>query len=167
MLGITRPSLTDTDPLLPNAGGRQYLESTERQAAENPAILLEDAALQRGEGDFVASGDDHVTPTKRQLGTASAIFLIFNRVIGTGIFATPSVILRSSGSAGVTLLMWIVGTLVAATGTAVYMELGTGIPRSGGEKNYLEFMYRRPRFLGTCVFAVYACCLVISLTVDS
>ncbi|KAJ2925031.1 hypothetical protein H1R20_g12069, partial [Candolleomyces eurysporus] len=35
------------------------------------------------------------------------------------------------------------------------MELGTGLPRSGGEKNYLEFIYRRPRFLVTCVYTVY------------
>ncbi|KAJ2912026.1 hypothetical protein MD484_g8385, partial [Candolleomyces efflorescens] len=51
--------------------------------------------------------------------------------------------------------MWIIGALIAACGTAVYMELGTGLPRSGGEKNYLEFIYRRPRFLATCVYTVY------------
>ncbi|KIM74112.1 hypothetical protein PILCRDRAFT_801430 [Piloderma croceum F 1598] len=99
---------------------------------------------------------DNVPHTKRQLGTVSAIFLIFNRVIGTGIFATPSVILRSSGSVGVCFLMWVLGALVAAAGTSVYVELGSGMPRNGGEKNYLEFMYRRPKFLVTCVFAVYA-----------
>ncbi|KAF8881204.1 amino acid permease-domain-containing protein [Infundibulicybe gibba] len=69
---------------------------------------------------------DNVPTTKRQLGLASAIILIFNRVIGTGIFATPSVILRTSGSVGVAFLMWLVGACIAATGTAVYVELGTG-----------------------------------------
>ena len=72
-------------------------------------------------------------------------FLIFNRVIGTGlasvsyhdgqcclitallsrIYATPSVILRASGSVGVALLMWLIGALIAAAGTMVYIELGT------------------------------------------
>ncbi|KAJ7206912.1 APC amino acid permease, partial [Mycena pura] len=85
----------------------------------------------------------------------SAVFLVFNRVIGTGIYATPSVILRTSGSVGVALLMWLLGALVAAAGTAVYVELGTGLPRNGGEKNYLEFIYRRPRFLVSCSFVVY------------
>lgn len=82
----------------------------------------------------------------RRTGFASASFLIFNRVIGTGcafidhlpegiqpaevkdlyrIFATPSVILRSSGSVGLSLVMWLLGALVAACGTAVYIELGT------------------------------------------
>ncbi|KAG5353328.1 hypothetical protein C0989_008052 [Termitomyces sp. Mn162] len=99
---------------------------------------------------------DDVPRAKRQLGLFSVIFLIFNRVIGTGIYATPSVILRTSGSVGVTLLMWLTGALIAAAGTMVYIELGTGLPRSGGEKNYLEFIYRRPKFLVTCTFSVYA-----------
>ncbi|KAG6844862.1 hypothetical protein H0H87_002985 [Tephrocybe sp. NHM501043] len=72
------------------------------------------------------------------------------------IYATPSVILRTSGSVGVALLMWLIGALIAAAGTTVYIELGTGLPRSGGEKNYLEFIYRRPKFMTTCTFSVYA-----------
>ncbi|KAF8655593.1 hypothetical protein AX16_003014 [Volvariella volvacea WC 439] len=99
---------------------------------------------------------DNVPREKRQLGFLSTVFLIFNRIIGTGIYATPSAILRGSGSVGVALLLWLVGALVAATGTTVYMELGTGLPRSGGEKNYLEFIYRRPKFLVTCAYSIYA-----------
>src|SRR5690606_6526874 len=26
------------------------------------------------------------------------------------------------------------------------------VPRSGGEKNYLEYMFHRPRFLATCLY---------------
>lgn len=37
----------------------------------------------------------------------------------------------------------------------VYMEFGTGIPRNGGEKNYLEFVYKRPRFLATGFYTGY------------
>lgn len=40
-------------------------------------------------------------------------------------FAAPSVILRSSGSVGMTFVMWILGTLVACAGTAVFVEFGT------------------------------------------
>lgn len=31
-----------------------------------------------------------------------------------------------------------------------------GIPRSGGEKNYLEFIYNKPLYLTTCTFSIYA-----------
>ncbi|GJE86598.1 amino acid permease [Phanerochaete sordida] len=114
-----------------------------------------------GEADSIDRDDHwadepHHDHEKRKLGFFSASSLIFNRVIGTGIFATPSVILRSSGSVGLSLAMWLLGALVAACGTAVYIELGTGIPRNGGEKNYLEYIFRRPAFLATCVYAMYA-----------
>ena len=33
----------------------------------------------------------------------------------------------------------------------MYLEFGLAIPRSGGEKNYLERVYRHPRLLATCV----------------
>jgi amino acid transporter len=36
----------------------------------------------------------------------------------------------------------------------VYLEFGLAIPRSGGDKNYLERVFRRPRYLATSVFAV-------------
>lgn len=126
-------------------------------------------------------------------GIWSTTFLIFNRLIGTGyasllalcntqsdalpkyrIFATPSVILRASGSVGFSLVMWLLGALFAVAGTAVYVELGTvhptlyiqveqtseshvlqGLPRSGGEKIYLEYFFRRPKFLITCIVSAY------------
>jgi amino acid transporter len=80
---------------------------------------------------------------------------IINRMIGTGIFATPSGIFALSGSVGLALFMWVAGTLIAAAGLLVYIEFGTAIPRNGGEKNYLEFVYRRPRFLATGFFTSY------------
>lgn len=41
------------------------------------------------------------------------------------IFATPSVILKSAGSVGMALTMWLLGAVVAAAGSAVYLEYGT------------------------------------------
>jgi hypothetical protein len=67
--------------------------------------------------------------SRRQIGVFSAIALIFNRVVGTGIFATPSTILSLSGSVGLALFMWVIGTIIALAGTAVYLEWGTAIPR--------------------------------------
>lgn len=92
---------------------------------------------------------------KRKIGVLSASMLIFNRIIGTGIFATPSSILALTGSTGLSLFMWVAGALIAGAGTAVYLEFGTGIPKNGGEKNYLEYVYRKPKFLVTGLYAGY------------
>ena len=57
---------------------------------------------------------------------------------------------------GLSLFIWVAGMLIAAAGTLVYLEFGTAIPRNGGEKNYLEFIFRRPKLLVTCIYALYA-----------
>ncbi|KAK2623912.1 hypothetical protein QTJ16_006546 [Diplocarpon rosae] len=98
---------------------------------------------------------DSTSPDQRQLGLWSAIFLIFNRMVGAGIFATPSSVLRFSGSIGLTLLIWVLGILITFSGAFVFLEFGTGLPRNGGEKNYLEYVFRQPQFLSTCMYASY------------
>lgn len=74
---------------------------------------------------------------------------------GTGIFATPSGILSLTGSVGLSLIMWVAGMAIAAAGMAVYLEFGTAIPLNGGEKNYLEYVFRRPKFIATGFYTGY------------
>ncbi|OJJ46753.1 hypothetical protein ASPZODRAFT_97254 [Penicilliopsis zonata CBS 506.65] len=98
----------------------------------------------------------------RNLSWSSAYILVISRVIGSGVFATPGSIVKSAGSIGATLLVWIVGTVLAACGLAVSLEYGCMLPRSGGEKVYLEFTYRHPRFLASTLVAVQAVLLGFS-----
>lgn len=50
-------------------------------------------------------------------------------------------------------MLWLVGGVLTFCGLSVFLEFGLAIPLSGGEKNYLERVYRRPRYLATCVLA--------------
>lgn len=70
----------------------------------------------------------------KTLSWTSAYILVVSRVIGSGIFATPGSIVKSAGSVGLTLLVWLAGTIVAACGLAVSLELGCLLPKSGGDK---------------------------------
>lgn len=54
---------------------------------------------------------------------------------------------------GVSLILWVVGGILTFCGLSVFLEFGLAIPRSGGEKNYLERAYKHPRYLATCVLA--------------
>lgn len=100
--------------------------------------------------------ENGIISNSKQIGLMSAIFLIFNRMVGTGIFATPSNIFSACGSVGLTLFVWAMGSLITAAGLMVYLEWGSMIPKNGGEKNYLEYSFKEPKFLATSMFAVYA-----------
>ncbi|KAG1788728.1 amino acid transporter [Suillus plorans] len=90
----------------------------------------------------------------RHLGVTSCTLLIVGRIIGTGIFSTPSSILSSVGSVGASLALWVLGFLLSFCGLFIWLEFGTMFPRSGGEKVYLEAVYKKPKYLATAVFAV-------------
>ncbi|KAL4809854.1 amino acid/polyamine transporter I [Aspergillus unguis] len=99
--------------------------------------------------------NEHASPRKT-LSWTSAYILVVSRVIGSGIFATPGSIVKSSGSIGLSLLLWLIGTVLAGCGMVVSMEYGCMLPRSGGDKVYLEYTYPRPRFLASTLVAVQA-----------
>ncbi|RDW85470.1 hypothetical protein BP5796_03795 [Coleophoma crateriformis] len=75
------------------------------------------------------------SPDRKQISYVSAVFLIFNAWTST--------------------FIWVAGMLIAFAGMLTYIEFGTGMPRNGGEKNYLEYVYGKPRFLITAMYAAY------------
>ncbi|KIK32460.1 hypothetical protein CY34DRAFT_153364 [Suillus luteus UH-Slu-Lm8-n1] len=92
----------------------------------------------------------------RYLGVTSCTLLIVGRVIDISIFTTPSLILFYVGSVGASLMLWVLGFLLSFCGLFIWLEFGTMFPRSGGEKVYLEAVYRKPKYLATAVFAANA-----------
>ncbi|KAL7799254.1 amino acid permease domain-containing protein [Trichoderma ceciliae] len=149
--GEERPLLQiPPGPLPPGPDDNKYdtvetLSETENAAGEvHPSRAIEDDVL------------PETSTLGRTLNWQSAYIIVISRVIGSGIFATPGAILQSVGSPGLALLLWIVGTFVAAAGLAVSLEYGCMLPRSGGMKVYLEFTYRYPRLFATTIVAINA-----------
>ncbi|KAI1298405.1 amino acid/polyamine transporter I [Xylaria venustula] len=105
------------------------------------------------DGESVGNIQKYDYDDSRKIGITGATFLILNKMIGTGIFSTPSSIFQATGSVGVSLFLWVIGGVLTFCGLSVWLEFGLAIPRSGGEKNYLERVYRHPRYLATCVLA--------------
>src|SRR3954464_2804099 len=73
----------------------------------------------------------------------SATMLVVGGIIGSGIFLNPSIVAQRVGSAGRTLLAWILGGVIAALGAQVYAELGCRRPFAGGGYVYLRDGYGR------------------------
>lgn len=91
----------------------------------------------------------------RNVGLVSAIFLISNRLLGTGIFANPATILAQSGSVGSSLIVWAAGTLMAGCGLFVFMEWNSALPENRGEKDLLDYYFRTPESLMSSMCVSY------------
>ncbi|EAZ63087.1 high affinity methionine permease [Scheffersomyces stipitis CBS 6054] len=115
---------------------------------------------QPGSASLTSASDNEaaviqIDQNKKEIGYVSATFLMLNRMLGAGVFSTGSTIFALSGSVGTALMMWFAGTIIALSGLLVYMELGSALPRNGGEKNYLEYLFKKPKFLVTAMYASY------------
>lgn len=62
-------------------------------------------------------------------------------MIGTGIFTSLGFQVISLKSGFALLLLWLLGGISALTGALAYSELGTSMPRSGGEYHFLSRIY--------------------------
>ena len=62
-------------------------------------------------------------------------------MIGTGVFTSTGFQANSLHDPMTILLAWVVGGLLALCGAAAYAELGTMMPRAGGEYVYLREAY--------------------------
>lgn len=90
-----------------------------------------------------------------KLGTLSCVSLITNKMIGTGLFSTPSIIFKyCNGNVPLYLGLWVLGAFIIFSGLLIYLEFALNLPlQNGGEKNYLLRVFRQPKGLAGCVYA--------------
>lgn len=90
-----------------------------------------------------------------KLGTLSCISLITNKMIGTGLFSTPSIIYKyCNGNVAIFLSLWVIGAIITLSGLLIYLEYALKLPfRNGGEKNYLLRVFQYPKGLSGCIYA--------------
>ncbi|KAF4151528.1 hypothetical protein CNMCM6936_009422 [Aspergillus lentulus] len=95
------------------------------------------------------------SPLGYSVGWITVVFLNLSKMIGTGVFSTPSTVLKGAGSVGLALIYWVIGFFMAGSSLAVYLEFSSYFPsRSGSEVVYLEQAYPRPKYFLPTVFAM-------------
>jgi APA family basic amino acid/polyamine antiporter len=82
-----------------------------------------------------------VTLPKRQLGLTITAAIVIANMIGTGVFTSTGFQAQALHDPKTILLAWVIGGIVALCGAACYAELGTLMPKAGGEYVYLREAY--------------------------
>lgn len=88
------------------------------------------------------------------LGFKDAVSLVVGTIIGTGIFIKAAIMAQQAGSVSAVILAWIVAAFLSLLGALCYAELGSRLPRSGGEYVFIRegcnpvvaFLYGWTRF---------------------
>lgn len=77
----------------------------------------------------------------RVFGFPQMTAFVIAAMIGTGVFTSLGLQVKSIPSAPAVLLLWVVGGIASLTGALAYAELGAAHPRSGGEYHLLGTIY--------------------------
>lgn len=78
---------------------------------------------------------------QRQLGLWASISIVVGSVIGSGIFMKPATMAGQVGSPLMLLAVWVIAGIASLFGGMINAEVGTLLPKTGGQYVYFRHMY--------------------------
>ncbi|EME46989.1 hypothetical protein DOTSEDRAFT_94957, partial [Dothistroma septosporum NZE10] len=167
--------------LLHRIGFKAGTEGSTEQSIPRGASVTSHGEIEVSDGDLQYVGDhggntteiayqeasgapvETSSPLGYAVGPVTIVFLNLSKMVGTGIFSTPSSILAGTGSIGLSLIFWFLGLLTSLSSLSVYLEYAAYFPsRSGSEVAYLEQAFPRPRWFFPTTFAIQSVILSFS-----
>lgn len=76
------------------------------------------------EGDTGEEASREGVHLKKELSLMNGVAIIVGVIVGSGIFVSPSLALKYSGSKGMALLVWVLSGFLSMIGALCYAELG-------------------------------------------
>jgi APA family basic amino acid/polyamine antiporter len=80
-------------------------------------------------------------PVAAGIGITTGALLIVANMIGVGVFTTTGYMVGAIKSPVAVLIAWLLGGVAAFCGALTYAELGSALPRNGGEYQFLSRIY--------------------------
>lgn len=81
------------------------------------------------------------TPLPRTFGVSTGILVTVASMVGVGILTTSGYTIQQTESPATLLLLWTIGGVLSLCGALTYAEMGTQLPRAGGDYVFVREAY--------------------------
>lgn len=107
------------------------------------------------------------TETPRVIGALSGFAIVAGSMVGIGIFLSPPIVASHISSAPLFFAMWALGGLISLAGAVACAELGTMMPKAGGDYVYQYEAYGPSTAFasGSVLFAAIFCGSIATMAV--
>ncbi len=89
------------------------------------------------DGGGKPAGGDEAVELKPKMTLLNGCTVIVGSIIGSGIFVSPSGVLKETGSVNMALMVWIISGVFSMVGAYCYAELGCMIKKTGADYAYI------------------------------
>ena len=110
---------------------------TENHSNDYKAVPLKDENDDVEKVDAKKQDEDDNVALKPKMTLLNGCTVIVGSIIGSGIFVSPTGVLKNTGSVNMALLVWIASGVFSMIGAYCYAELGCMIRKTGADYAYI------------------------------
>ena len=114
-----------------------------KESENEDKAMAEKLNPDKAEAGETGEAQEDTIELKPKMTLLNGVTVIVGSIIGSGIFVSPSGVLKNTGSVNMALTVWLISGVFSMVGAYCYAELGCMIKKTGADYAYIMVTFGR------------------------